>query len=129
MNMQEKLERIKQLDLQAVAVAASVAALATELGVEITDERAGRGLLWLVEQRGKAAVAEAVASLVGSQHAYPLNLARRMGIQKLTPPGGPSNLAALLRISVRSELASQERERQVEADAAARRTANLRIAP
>ena len=121
MTMVEKLKRLAELDAAAVEQGRLGGKLGVELGVEVTNDRGKRELLWLVESAGRQAIAEAAeACLTSGQHAFPLNISRRLRLQ-LRPPAGPAVLAALLRAQLRSAATAAERERQAEYDAAARR--------
>ena len=125
LTMVEKLKRLTELDAAAVEQGRLAGKLGGELGVEVTNERGERELLWLTESAGRMAVAEAVESCLASgQHPYPLNIARRLRLS-LRPPAGPAVLAALLRVQLRSAATAAERERQAELDAAARRAARV----
>ena len=125
MTMSDKLVRLAELDAAAVEQGRRAAELGAKVGVEVTNERGERELLWLVKMAGTQAVAEAAAACLHvGQHVYPLNVARRMRTQ-LSPPAGPATLAALLRAHLRSAATTAERERQAEFDAAARRAARL----
>ena len=119
----EKLKRLAVLDAEVVEQGLIAAKLAADLDVEVTNERGERELLWLVKAVGEQVVAETAATcLLSGQHAYPLNIARRLQVA-LRPGGGPAFLAALLRVSLRTAAVTEERERQAEHDAAARRSA------
>jgi len=125
MTMVEKLKRLAELDAAAVEQGRLAGKLGRELGVEVTNERGERELLWLLEFAGLQAVAEAAEGcLLSGQHAYPLNISRRLHLQ-LRPPAGPAVVAALLRAQLRSAATAAERERQAEYDAAARRATRV----
>ena len=113
LTMVEKLKRLTELDAAAVEQGRLAGKLGGELGVEVTNERGERELLWLTESAGRMAVAEAVESCLASgQHPYPLNIARRLRLSIAVRGFGRVGAAA-------------ERERQAELDAAARRAARV----
>ena len=123
MSKSEKFKRLAELDAEALGQGRRAAALAAALDVEVTNERGERELLWLAQAVGERTVAEAASScLLSGQHAYPLNIAKRLQVA-MRPGAGPAVLGALLRASLRAGAANEERERQAEHDAAARRAA------
>ena len=123
MSMSKKLERLAELDAAVVEQGRRAAELAAALDVEVTNERGERELLCLVQTVGTQAVSDAAAACLNSgQHSFPLNIARRLRVQ-MRSPAGPATLAALLRGQIRTAIVMEERGRQAELDAAARRAA------